>query len=77
MSLSRARNEYEKNSFSTKKSKKRHLNFSIDFYEVENEKSLANHVLCESVAFRRYRSMIAFKSRDVIKMTKMTMSRND
>ncbi len=37
------------------------------FERVVDEKSLANHVLCESVAIRQYRSMIAIKSRDVTK----------
>ncbi len=31
----------------------------------------------EIIAIKRYRSMIATKSRDVTKMTKMTLSRND
>ncbi len=51
--------------------------FRSIFEKIEDEKSLANHVLCQSVAIRRYRSMIAIKSRDVTKMIKMTVSRDD
>ncbi len=51
--------------------------FRSIFKKVENEKSLANHVLCENVAIKQYKSMIAIKSRDVIKMIKMIVSRDD
>ncbi len=43
------------------------------FERVENEKSLANHVSCENVAIKRYKSIIAIKSRDVTKMINMTV----
>jgi hypothetical protein len=51
--------------------------FRSIFEKVEDEKSLVNHVLCENVAIKRYINMIAIKSRDVIKMTKMIVSLND
>jgi hypothetical protein len=67
-----------KNLFLYKKSKKRHLRFVDRFLrELKMKKSFANHVLCENVAIKRYRNMIATKSRNVIKMTKMTVSRNN
>ncbi len=61
--------------FFYKKKQKTSSEFIRSIFErVEDEKPLANHVLCENVAIRRYRSMIAIKSRDVTKMTKMTVS---
>ncbi len=75
MSFSRARNEYKRIIFfCTRKARNIIRNFRSIFEKVEDEKSFANHVLCENVTIRRYKSMIATKSRDVIKMTKMTVS---
>ncbi len=51
--------------------------FPSIFKRVEDEKSLANHVLYKNVAIKRYKNMIAIKSRDVIKMIKMIVSRDD
>ncbi len=78
MSFSRARNEYEeKFLFLQEKAKNVIWIFRSIFERVEKEKSFANHVLCENVAIRRYKSMIAIKSRDVIKMIKMIVFRDD
>ncbi len=63
--------------FLQKKQKTSSEFFRSIFEKVENEKSFANHVLYENVAIRRYKSMIAIKSRDVIKMIKMIMFRDD
>ncbi len=63
--------------FCIKKQKTSSEIFRSVFEKVENEKSFANHVLCENVAIRRYKNMIAIKLRDVIKMTKMIISRDD
>ncbi len=45
--------------------------FRSIFERIKNEKLFANHVMCENVAIKRYKNMIAIKLRDVIKITKM------
>ncbi len=69
---------WRKKIFLYKKKQKTSFEFFRSIFERdENEKSFANYVLCENVAIRQYKSMIAIKSRDVIKMIKMIVSRDD
>jgi hypothetical protein len=63
--------------FRIKKSKTSSEIFRSIFERVESEKPFANHVLCENIAIKQYKSMIAIKSRDVIKMINVIVSQKN